>query len=109
MLVGTLTLITCSIVVAGSTPAISGSGAADGFTFEQHEVVIGSATMNGFVIAVGAYFKPLMKQAKATATRLGRVSVQLHGTSCKVPVALDAIAKIEGLGRVGKKRKSIRC
>ena len=30
-------------------------------------------TMNGFVIAVGAYVKPLTKQAKATARKLGRV------------------------------------
>ena len=66
-------------------------------------------TMNGFVIAVGAYVKPLMKQAKATAKKLGKVSVDMHGTSCKVPVALDYIAKIEGMGRVGKKRKTIRC
>ncbi len=66
-------------------------------------------TMNGFVIAVGAYVKPLMKQAKATAKKLGKVAVDTHGTSCKVPVALDAITKIEGMGRVGKKRKTIRC
>ena len=66
-------------------------------------------TMNGFVIAVGAYVKPLMKQAKATAKELGKVSVDMHDTSCKVPVALDAITKIEGMGRSGKKRKTIRC
>ena len=66
-------------------------------------------TMNGFVIAVGAYVKPLMKQAKATAKKLGKVSVDMHGTSCKVPVALDAITKLEGMGRVGKKRKTLRC
>ena len=66
-------------------------------------------TMNGFVIAVGAYVKPLMKQAKATARKLGKVSVDMHGTSCKVPVALDYIGKIESMGRVGKKRKTIRC
>jgi len=66
-------------------------------------------TMNGFVIAVGAYVKPLAKQAKATARKLGKVSVDMHGTSCKVPVALDYIAKIEASGRAGKKRKTIRC
>ncbi len=66
-------------------------------------------TMNGFVIAVGAYVKPLMRQAKATAKKLGHVAVEMHGTSCKVPVAQEAIAKIEGMGRVGRKRKTIRC
>jgi len=66
-------------------------------------------TMNGFVIAVGAYVKPLMKQAKTTARKLGKVSVDMHGTSCKVPVALDYIGKIEAAGRAGRKRKTIRC
>lgn len=66
-------------------------------------------TMNGFVIAVGAYVAPLMKQARATAKKLGKVEVDMHGTACKVPVALDYIAKIESMGRAGKKRKTIRC
>jgi hypothetical protein len=66
-------------------------------------------TMNGFVIAVGAYVKPLTKQAKATARKLGKVSVDMHGTTCKVPVALDYIGKIEASGRAGKKRRTIRC
>jgi len=66
-------------------------------------------TMNGFLIAVGAYVKPLTKQAKATARKLGKVSVDMHGTSCKVPVALDYIGKIEASGRAGKKRRTIRC
>jgi 3-methyladenine DNA glycosylase AlkD len=66
-------------------------------------------TMNGFVISVGAYVKPLLRRAKATAKKLGKVDVEIHGTSCKVPVALDAIAKIEDMGRVGKKRTTIRC
>jgi len=33
----------------------------------------------------------------------------MHGTSCKVPLATEYIAKIEKAGRAGKKRKSIRC
>ena len=66
-------------------------------------------TMNGFVIAVGSYVKPLAGAAKATARRLGKVSVNMQGTSCKVPVALDYIARVEGSGRAGKKRKTIRC
>jgi 3-methyladenine DNA glycosylase AlkD len=66
-------------------------------------------TMNGFVISVGAYVKPLLKQAKATAQQIGEVSVDMGDTSCKVPVATAYIAKIEGMGRVGKKRKTMRC
>ncbi|REJ76081.1 MAG: DNA alkylation repair protein [Acidobacteria bacterium] len=66
-------------------------------------------TMNGFVIAVGAYVSPLNKLAKATAKRLGKVEVDMHGTSCKVPLALEYIEKIEKLGKAGKKRKTIKC
>lgn len=65
--------------------------------------------MNGFVIAVGSYVTSLAKEAKATAKKLGKVEVDMGGTACKVPLATDYIAKIEKMGRVGKKRKTIRC
>lgn len=66
-------------------------------------------TMNGFVIAVAAYVKPLLKDAKRAAKAIGVVSVDMGDTACKVPVATEYIAKIEKLGRVGKKRKTVRC
>jgi 3-methyladenine DNA glycosylase AlkD len=66
-------------------------------------------TMNGFVIAVGAYVKPLSKQAKATALKIGVVSVDVGDTACNVPLATAYIEKIEAAGRVGQKRKTIRC
>ena len=66
-------------------------------------------TMNGFVISVGAYVKPLLKQAKATAKQIGPVSVDVGDTACSVPVATAYIEKIEAAGRVGQKRKTIRC
>ncbi len=66
-------------------------------------------TMNGFVIAVGCYFKPLHKQAKATAKKIGKIAVDMGDTACKVPLAEEYIAKMESAGRIGKKRKTIRC
>lgn len=66
-------------------------------------------TMNGFVISVGAYVEPLLKKAKSTAKKIGKVEVDMGGTACKVPVATDAIAKIESMNRIGKKRKTIKC
>lgn len=65
--------------------------------------------MNGYVIAVGAYVKPLLKAAKATAKKIGMVEVDMGDTACQVPVATDAIQKIESKGRVGKKRKTAKC
>ena len=66
-------------------------------------------TMNGFVIAVGSYVKPLLKQAKASAKQIGDVSVDVGDTACKVPLATAYIQKNEAAGRIGKKRKTIRC
>ncbi|NQV25916.1 MAG: DNA alkylation repair protein [Rhodopirellula sp.] len=65
--------------------------------------------MNSFVISVGAYVKPLLKAAKATAKRIGVVEVDMVDTECKVPVATEMISKIESMGRVGKKRKTAKC
>jgi 3-methyladenine DNA glycosylase AlkD len=66
-------------------------------------------TMNAFVIAVGTYIKPLLKQAKAAAKKIGAVSVDMGNTSCKVPLATAYIEKVEKAGTVGKKRKTIKC
>jgi hypothetical protein len=66
-------------------------------------------TMNGFVIAVGAYVAPLVEQAKSAARRMGVVSVDMGDTACEVRGALSQIEKIESMGRTGRKRKTIRC
>ncbi|WKK65583.1 DNA alkylation repair protein [Lutimonas zeaxanthinifaciens] len=66
-------------------------------------------TMNGFVIAVGSYVPELSEKAKLVAKNIGKVDVFMGGTSCKVPLATDYIAKVENRGSVGKKRKQARC
>lgn len=65
--------------------------------------------MNGFVIAVGAGVKPLHARAKAAAKKIGKVEVDMNGTACKVPDAQEMLAKIAGMGRVGLKRKTMKC
>lgn len=65
--------------------------------------------MNNFVIAAGTAVKPLLAKAKAAAKRIGTVEVDMGKTACKVPPALDAIAKVESMGRIGVKRKTIKC
>ena len=65
--------------------------------------------MNGFVIAVGTYMKPLLKEAKEAARKIGEVSVDVGETACNVPLATAHIEKTEDAGRIGKKRKTIRC
>jgi hypothetical protein len=64
--------------------------------------------MNGFVIAVACYVKPLHKLAVDTAKKIGQVDVDLAG-DCKIPFAPDQIKKFEARSEIGKKRKSPKC
>jgi hypothetical protein len=66
-------------------------------------------TMNGFVIAVGCYVTELSEKARTIAEQIGKVSVDMGGSACKVPLATAAIDKVVGMGRLGKKRKHARC
>jgi 3-methyladenine DNA glycosylase AlkD len=66
-------------------------------------------TMNVFVISVGSYVKPMLKQAKVAARQIGAVEVDVGDTACKVPLATAYIEKVEAAARVGKKRKTMRC
>ncbi len=66
-------------------------------------------TMNGFVIAVGVYVPALNNRAKSVGAAIGKVSVDMGGTACKVPDAVTYIKKVEGMGKVGQKRKTVFC
>ena len=65
--------------------------------------------MNGFVIAVGCYARPLSDLALQVAGQVGEVAVDMGGTACKIPYAPDYINKVRLRGAVGKKRKSAKC
>lgn len=65
--------------------------------------------MNGFIIAVGSYVKPLLAKAKATAKRMGAIEINMGDTGCKVPLATEYIAKVEQMNRIGQKRKTAKC
>jgi 3-methyladenine DNA glycosylase AlkD len=73
---------------------------------EKNEV---RRAMNNFVIAVGGFCTHLSAEAFVTAARIGKVSIDVGGTACKVPVALEYIKDLHSKGRAGKKRKSARC
>jgi len=66
-------------------------------------------TMNQFVIGVGGYIKELTKDAMETAKKIGDVYVDMGGTACKVPAAMDYIKKMEAKGYIGKKKKTVKC
>lgn len=66
-------------------------------------------TMNGFVIAIGSYISALTEKALTVAAKIGKVNVDMNGTACKVPLALEYLDKAQKNGKIGKKRKSARC
>jgi len=66
-------------------------------------------TMNGFVIAVGSYIADLTELAEKTAKAIGKVHVDMGGTSCSVPLAFDYIQKVKSRSAIGMKRKSAKC
>ena len=66
-------------------------------------------TMNGFVIAVGTYVAALTEKSREVAKDIGKVSVDVGGTACKVPLADAYIVKAMDKGKIGKKRKTARC
>ena len=65
--------------------------------------------MNTFVIALGTYVKPLADLAVRTAEKIGRVSVDMGDTACKVPYSPDYIRKSRKGGAVAAKRKTAKC
>ncbi|MDF2556606.1 MAG: alkylation repair protein [Bacillales bacterium] len=65
--------------------------------------------MNGFVIALGSFTKPLHNDAKIAAENIGKVSVNVGNTACKVPFAQVYIEKVEAMGNVGKKKLTSQC
>lgn len=65
--------------------------------------------MNHFLIAVGCYVKGLTETAKRTGDKIGKVSVDMGDTACKVPNAREYIQTVEQRGTVGKKRKTAKC
>ena len=66
-------------------------------------------TMNGFVIAVGSSIRPLHERALQVAESIGIVSVDMYGTSCKVPSAPEHIRQAAARGALGRKRRDTRC
>lgn len=62
-------------------------------------------SMNNFVISAGVIDKEISLLSKAVARAIGKVTVSMGKTSCKVPDAEPYIDKIIKMGLFGKKRK----
>ncbi len=66
--------------------------------------------MNGFLAAVGVSFKPLHEEALRVADAVGSVYCETAPKKkCAVPEASETIRKALEKGRIGFKRKAVRC
>lgn len=69
----------------------------------------GKYAMNNFVATVGISYLPLHEKALSVARVIGAVEVFRDKTKCNVPVAAEEIQKAARKGRLGFKRKHVRC
>jgi 3-methyladenine DNA glycosylase AlkD len=67
------------------------------------------STMNGFIIAAGTFVKELTKDVILVAANAGKVNVDMNGTACKVPDAMEYIKKVSDKGLIGRKKKILKC
>ncbi|WP_210410428.1 DNA alkylation repair protein [Leptospira adleri] len=65
--------------------------------------------MNGFVIAVGGFYPKLTEEALQVSKRIGKVTVMMGNTACKVPDSQEYILKMKKMGKLGAKKKEARC
>jgi 3-methyladenine DNA glycosylase AlkD len=77
-------------------------------TIHDHPDRLGYA-MNAFVIAVGGAVKELSAFAIGVAKKIGTFECDMGDTSCKTPSAVEYIKKIKDKGKLGVKRKMLKC
>lgn len=76
---------------------------------------IGDATprlnraMNSFVVAVGVSYRPLHEEALRVADRIDPVEVPVDGSVKPLPSAAAQIRKASDAGKIGFKRRAVRC
>ena len=66
-------------------------------------------TMNQFILSVACYVMPLHDLAIDIANEIGKVNVNMGKTACKIPSVIEYVEKVKKSGRLGKKRKAIKC
>nr|WP_312579221.1 DNA alkylation repair protein [Sedimentibacter sp.] len=65
--------------------------------------------MNDFIMTVGISYLPLHEEAKKIAEEVGKVEVFMGEKLCQTAVAAEYIQKEVDKGRLGFKRKHVRC
>lgn len=65
--------------------------------------------MNNFIMAVGISYLPLHEEAKKIAQEVGKVDVFKGKNLCQTNVAAEYIQNVADKGKLGFKRKNVRC
>jgi len=65
--------------------------------------------MNNFIMAVGISYLPLHEEAKKIAREVGKVDIFMGQTCCQTIVAIESIQNAIDKGKIGFKRKHVRC
>lgn len=65
--------------------------------------------MNNFIISLGISYLPLHEEAKKVAQEVGKVDVFMGKTRCQTNVATEYIQNAFDKGKIGFKRKHVRC
>ncbi|GLR17439.1 DNA alkylation repair protein [Portibacter lacus] len=68
-----------------------------------------SYTKNGFILAAGGAVSALTDLATEYGNRIGKVKVNMGETACKVPFIPDYLKKMKEKGRIGNKKKTVKC
>ena len=84
---------------------ISNSGGAAGIS---EGTVIWVAAEHPDAVAIANKWMKSKDLTTAVARKIGQVEVDMGDTSCKTPLATGCIDKIEQMGRIGRKRKTLR-
>jgi hypothetical protein len=65
--------------------------------------------MNRFIVAVGVSYRPLHDEALRAADAIGSVEVVSNGAVATLGSAAEQIRKTAAKGRIGFKRRAVRC
>ena len=66
-------------------------------------------TMNQYILSVACYVMPLHEHALEVAKIIGKVNVDIGKTACKITSIIDYVEKVRKAGKLGQKRKTIKC
>ena len=66
-------------------------------------------SMNNFIVSVGTSYLPLHEEAMKIAQEVGKVDILMGKNHCQINAAAEYIQNAVDKGRIGFKRKHVRC